>query len=94
MSIDDWCGVHHAGHAVTDAQLHTAVLAGLNDAADLCHQHNLPGITFVETAGGPASPAPSGSLQVRLNLLVMLHGPFVPQILVSIVRRVLVGSMR
>lgn len=51
------------GHAVTDAQLHTAVLAGLNDAADLCHQHNLPGITFVETAGGPASPAPSGSLQ-------------------------------
>ncbi|KAL0037506.1 hypothetical protein WJX77_000433 [Trebouxia sp. C0004] len=51
------------GHAVTDAQLHTAVLAGLQDAADLCHQHNLPGITFVETAGGPASPAPSGSLQ-------------------------------
>ena len=74
---------------MTDAQLHTAVLAGLNAAADLCHQHNLPGITFVETAGGPASPAPSGSLQVRLCIPVILHCPFAPQMLVSTVRRVL-----
>lgn len=74
---------------MTDAQLHNAVLAGLNDAADLCHQHKLPGIAFVETAGGPASPAPSGSLQVRPCLLVTLHCPFAPQMLVSAVRRVL-----
>lgn len=76
---------------MTDAQLHTAVLAGLNAAADLCHQHNLPGITFVETAGGPASPAPSGSLQVRLCIPVILHCPFAPPMLISTVRRVLIS---
>lgn len=56
-----------AGHKVTDAQLQSAVLEGLNTAAQSCQDQNLTGLALVETAGGPASPAPSGTLQVCTN---------------------------
>ena len=39
-------------------------MEGLNAAADVCLKHNVQGLALVETAGGPASPAPSGNLQV------------------------------
>ena len=53
-----------AGHPVSDAELQAAVMEGLNAAADVCHEQSLQGLALVETAGGPASPAPSGTLQV------------------------------
>lgn len=51
-----------AGHHVSDADLLAAVTNGLNAAADACQ--GTQGLALVETAGGPASPGPSGNLQV------------------------------
>lgn len=51
-----------AGHHVTDAELVAAVANSLN-AASLAG-HGKQGLALVETAGGPASPGPSGTLQV------------------------------
>ncbi len=56
-----------AGHAVSDAKLQAAVVEGLNSASQLSRERNLKGLTLVETAGGSASPAPSGTLQVVLH---------------------------
>ncbi|KAL3138910.1 hypothetical protein ABBQ32_005731 [Trebouxia sp. C0010 RCD-2024] len=51
------------GHHVSDADLLAAVTDGLNAAADACHSQDTQGLALVETAGGPASPGPSGTLQ-------------------------------
>ena len=53
-----------AGHCVSDAELLSTVTESLNLAVDACHEHNVEGLALVETAGGPASPGPSGTLQV------------------------------
>ena len=53
-----------AGHPVTDAQLQHAVQQALVSFGEDCQARGTKGLAFAETAGGPASPAPSGSLQV------------------------------
>ena len=66
-----------AGRGVSDGELQTAVLQQLQDFAGTCSQRPLlaaggvrsrgsvaTAVALVETAGGPASPGPSGSLQV------------------------------
>ena len=53
-----------AGHCVSDAEVLSTVTESLSVAADACCEHNVEGLALVETAGGPASPGPSGTLQV------------------------------
>ena len=53
-----------AGHCVTDTQLQHAVQQALAAFGQECGARGATGIALAETAGGPASPAPSGSLQV------------------------------
>lgn len=55
-----------AGHCVTDTQLQHAVQQALAAFGQECGSRGTKGIALAETAGGPASPAPSGSLQVML----------------------------
>lgn len=57
-------GQTYAGYHVSDAALLSAVTESLNSAANACREHEMEGVALVETAGGPASPAPSGTLQV------------------------------
>lgn len=61
-----------AGHCVTDTQLQHAVQQALAAFGQECSSTGTKGIALAETAGGPASPAPSGSLQVTL-LTSSLH---------------------
>ena len=53
-----------AGHHVSDAELLSTVTESLNSTADACREQDMEGLVLVETAGGPASPGPSGTLQV------------------------------
>ena len=54
-----------AGYHVSDAELLSAVTESLNSATNACCGQDMQALALVETAGGPASPGPSGTLQVR-----------------------------
>lgn len=69
------CWTLCAGHHVSDTELVSAVTANLNSAANACHEQELQGLALVETAGGPASPGPSGTLQVSHPCPFSAPGP-------------------
>lgn len=56
---DSFYGI--AGRHISDDQLRGAVYKELLDYQGRC---NRPAMALLETAGGPASPSPSGRLQV------------------------------
>ena len=62
-AVSPHLAVAHEGRAVSDEELHTAVVAQLSAAAKSFSSAGA-GMVLVETAGGVCSPAPSGALQV------------------------------
>ncbi len=59
----------HAGRPVSDAQLVAATAAELSAFASTAPAPRGAALALVETAGGPASPGPSGRLQVACPAL-------------------------
>ena len=57
-----------AGHSITDAQIQAATLEELSSFSEGI-AHGARALAILETAGGVASPAPSGRLQVRATIL-------------------------
>ena len=56
---------HGAGRGADDHAVRDGVLEQLNAFTQLASSSDIPGLALVETAGGPASPGPSGRLQAR-----------------------------
>lgn len=69
MACSNAC-VAFTGRPVSDADLQAAVLEGIQAAARQWREQQVAGLVLLETAGGPASPAPSGTLQVRESMLI------------------------